>query len=80
MPQNPRLDGRQKQALINELLIQASKNIQNIESSISVTACWSQPRCFISKHYPTAAAAKHNRAYPNKFVRSRCMTVSEGTG
>jgi len=30
--------------LINELLILASKNIQNIESSISVMSCWSGPR------------------------------------
>ena len=29
---------------INELLSLTSKNIQNIESSISVTSCWSRPR------------------------------------
>ena len=43
-PPTPRQDGIQKQALINELLIQASKNTQNIESSISVTSCWLRPR------------------------------------
>jgi hypothetical protein len=78
-PPNPRLDGRQKQSLINELLKQASKNIQNIEASISVTACWWRPRLFRLKALPKAGVAKHNRAYQTNLC-DRCMTVSEGTG